>query len=81
MNFIVKFSPRAEETYDAIATQLRQRLGEKFVVKLKVKMRKNLSNISTSPIHIRSSKKLPKCEDVYFIKTALCFTKYTKGLF
>lgn len=49
MNFIVKFSPRAEETYDAIATQLRQRLGEKFVVKLEVKMRKSLSLISSSP--------------------------------
>lgn len=49
MNFRIKFSIEAEETYDAVVTQLRQRWGDKFVYKFEAKLLKSLNFIMTEP--------------------------------
>jgi plasmid stabilization system protein ParE len=49
MSFNVRFSPKAEETYSALVSQLHQRWGDKFVVKFENKIRKSINTISTSP--------------------------------
>jgi plasmid stabilization system protein ParE len=49
MSFEVKFSVTAEETFEAVVTQLSQRWGEKFVDKFKKKVFDSLDIISTSP--------------------------------
>jgi len=49
MSFEIKFTPEAEDTYDAISTQLRQRWGDRFVTKLEIKISKCLNTISITP--------------------------------
>jgi plasmid stabilization system protein ParE len=49
MSFTIKFTPKAEETYDALVAQLRQRWGEKFVIQFESKIPKAINLISTSP--------------------------------
>ncbi|WP_426667524.1 type II toxin-antitoxin system RelE/ParE family toxin [Mucilaginibacter sp. McL0603] len=49
MSFEIKFTPEAEETYDAVVTQLRQRWGDRFVVKFEIKVLKCLDTITTTP--------------------------------
>jgi len=49
MSFEVKFTPEAEETYDALAAQLRQRWGNKFVEKFENRVSKCLDIISVTP--------------------------------
>jgi plasmid stabilization system protein ParE len=49
MTFEIKFTPEAEETYHALADQIRQRWGDHFVMKLEAKILKNLNTIATTP--------------------------------
>jgi len=49
MSFKVKFTPKAEETYDSLVTQLRERWGDKFVIKFENKVSKAIELISKSP--------------------------------
>lgn len=49
MNFLIKFTPEAEETYQELISQLRQRWGERFVIKLEAKLLKCLYTITDSP--------------------------------
>lgn len=49
MNFEIKFTPEAEETYDAVVEQLRQRWGDRFVKKFEVKVSKCLDTITKAP--------------------------------
>lgn len=49
MSFEIKFTPEAEETYDAVVSQLRQRWGDRFVVKFEIKVLKCLDTITTTP--------------------------------
>ena len=49
MSFEIKFTPEAEETYDAVVTQLRQRWGDRFVMKFEDRVLKCLDTISTTP--------------------------------
>ncbi|MBS1524973.1 MAG: hypothetical protein JST19_04955 [Bacteroidetes bacterium] len=49
MSFKVKFTPKAGETYDALVAQVRQRWGDKFVVRLESKIARAIHLISTSP--------------------------------
>ena len=81
MNVVVKFSPRAEETYDAIAAQLRQRWGEKFVVKFEAKIRKSLNVISASPYTYPIIEENTEVRRCVLHKTARCFIKYMMRLF
>lgn len=49
MNFRIKFSVEAEETYDAVVAQLRQRWGDEFIDKFENKLLKSLNLIMTEP--------------------------------
>lgn len=49
MNFEIKFTPEAEETYEAVISQLRQRWGDKFVTTFEARVLKRLRTISKSP--------------------------------
>jgi plasmid stabilization system protein ParE len=49
MSFEIKFTPEAEETYDAITEQLRERWGDSFVMKLEVKVLKCLNDVLITP--------------------------------
>jgi len=49
MNFKIRFTPEAEETYDALVAQLRHRWGDKFVSKFEIKISKCLDIISKTP--------------------------------
>jgi hypothetical protein len=49
MNFEIKFTPEAEETYEAVISQLRQRWGDKFVTTFEARVLKSLRTISKSP--------------------------------
>ena len=49
MNFEIKFTPEAEETYVIVVEQLRQRWGDKFVVKLESRISKCLDVLSSTP--------------------------------
>ena len=46
MTFEIKFTPEAEETYDVL---LRQRWGDRFVIKLEAKILETLNAISSTP--------------------------------
>jgi hypothetical protein len=56
MNFPVRFSVRAGETYDATITQLNARWGRKFVEEFEQKVTKTLGLISGSPTFISLSR-------------------------
>jgi plasmid stabilization system protein ParE len=49
MNYKLIFSPKAEETYDALTYQLRQRWGDHFVNKFETKVQKSLKTIVENP--------------------------------
>jgi plasmid stabilization system protein ParE len=49
MSFSIKFTPQAQETYDAVVSQLNQRWGEDFVIKFENKVSKSISSILLSP--------------------------------
>lgn len=49
MSFEIKFSPKAQSTFDDLVTQLEQRWGTKFVNKFKDKLSKALDLISETP--------------------------------
>jgi plasmid stabilization system protein ParE len=49
MSFEIRLTPEAEETYDALVTQLHQRWGDRFVIKFEVKVLKCLNTITTTP--------------------------------
>ncbi|HEY4194997.1 MAG TPA: hypothetical protein VGM63_05650 [Mucilaginibacter sp.] len=49
MSFEIRFTPEAEETYESLVMQLRQKWGEKFVNKFEVKVSRSLDTISTEP--------------------------------
>jgi hypothetical protein len=49
MSFQIKFTIEAEETYDAVTEQLRQRWGERFVIKFQNKVSKCIDTITITP--------------------------------
>lgn len=49
MNFEIKFTPEAEETFDALVNQLRQRWSDQFVVKFENSVLNSLKTISVTP--------------------------------
>jgi hypothetical protein len=49
MNFEIKFTPEAEETYVTVMEQLRQRWGDKFVLKLASRISKCLDVLASTP--------------------------------
>jgi hypothetical protein len=49
MDFEINFTPEAEETYDAVIDQLRQRWGEHFVTKFENRVSSSLNTISKNP--------------------------------
>lgn len=49
MSFKIKFTPEAEETYESLIDQLRQRWGDRFVLKFETKVLKCLDTITTTP--------------------------------
>jgi plasmid stabilization system protein ParE len=49
MSFRIVFTPEAEETYDALSTQLRGRWGENYVDKFESKISKSLDRIINNP--------------------------------
>lgn len=50
MSFEIKFSPKAETTFNDIIIQLEQRWGDKFVNKFKDKVAKSLDLIAETPL-------------------------------
>lgn len=64
MNFEIRFTPEAEETYDAVISQLRQRWGDHFVDKFEAKVWKAFETISDNPYIYpiaRENPELRKC--------------------
>jgi len=64
MSFELKFTPEAEETYDAVISQLRQRWGELFVIKFETKVLKCLEMITATPYLypvVEENNELRKC--------------------
>lgn len=49
MSLDIRFTPEAEDTYDSIATQLRQRWGERFIIRFEAKVTKSLNTIASYP--------------------------------
>jgi len=49
MSFELIFTPEAEETFDAVITQLQQRWGEKFVDKFEKRVSDCLDTIANTP--------------------------------
>jgi len=50
MSFEIKFSPKAESTFEDIIIQLEQRWGDKVVNKFKDKVSKSLDLIAETPL-------------------------------
>ena len=48
MNFEIRFTPEAEDTFDAIITQLQKRWGYPFVSKFETKILKSLKTIAST---------------------------------
>ncbi|MDB4927427.1 type II toxin-antitoxin system RelE/ParE family toxin [Mucilaginibacter sp.] len=64
MNLEIKFTPKAEETYEAVVLQLRERWGDRFVKKFENKISKIFDTISTTPYIYPTDRKftdLRKC--------------------
>ena len=64
MSLEVKFSPRAEKTFEDIVIQLRNQWGEKFVNKFKDKVSRSLEIISLTPFIYpiaKENEELRKC--------------------
>jgi plasmid stabilization system protein ParE len=49
MSFDIRFTPEAEETFDAVVSQLRGRWGDRFVTKFEDKVSKSFEIISETP--------------------------------
>lgn len=49
MSFEIRLTREAEETYDAVVTQLRQRWGDRFVNKFEAKVLKCFDTITKTP--------------------------------
>jgi plasmid stabilization system protein ParE len=49
MSFEIRFTPEAEETYNAVVDQLRERWGERFVTKFEDKVLKCLDTLQSTP--------------------------------
>ncbi len=50
MSLAIRFAVEAEETYDSIVSQLRERWGDKYVVKFEKKLSKVLEIIAKTPL-------------------------------
>ena len=64
MSLEIKFSPKAEETFEAVVAQLEQRWGDTFVNKFKNKVGETLDIIANTPLIYPLSKEnseLRKC--------------------
>jgi len=59
MSFDVRFSPRAETTFDDIIIQLESRWGDKFINKFKEKVSKSLDLIAETPLVYPVSRENP----------------------
>ena len=49
MTYELRFTAKAEETYEALSVQLQRRWGNRFVVKLEAKIVKCINTIALSP--------------------------------
>ncbi len=49
MIFEIRFTPEAEQTYEAVVHQLQSRWSYDFVIKFEKKVEKTLNTISTTP--------------------------------
>lgn len=49
MSFELKFTPEAEDTFDAVVSQLEQRWGKRFVLKFENKLSKTFKTIERTP--------------------------------
>jgi len=64
MSFEIRFTPEAEETYEAVVDQLRQRWGVRFVAKFETNVLKRLNAIAITPYLypiIEESTEMRKC--------------------
>ena len=77
MSFDIRFSPRAETTFDDIIIKLESRWGDKFVNKFKEKVSKSLDLIAETPLVFQYLVKIRHYENVFCIKTAHCSIGYT----
>lgn len=64
MSFELKFTIEAEETYESVVLQLRQRWGDHFVDKFEKKVLKCLKTINSTPLIypiIEENNEIRKC--------------------
>jgi plasmid stabilization system protein ParE len=64
VSFEIRFAVEAEETYDSIVSQLRERWGDKFVIKLENKISQSLKLIAEEPFiypEAQENTKVRKC--------------------
>jgi hypothetical protein len=77
MSYLIKFIPEAEETFNELVIQLRQRWGDRFVLKFENRVLKCLETISQTPYIY------PLAEDMLEIRKCLlhknCSMLYTIG--
>ena len=75
MSYDIKFIPEAEETFNELVIQLRQRWGDRFVLKFEERVLKCLTIISQNPYFY------PLAEDMLEIRKCLlhknCSMLYT----
>ena len=75
MNLAIRLTPEAEETYNIISEQLRERWGDKFVIKLKAKISKTFELISHTPFAYPISKENNETRKCVLHKTVQCSTR------
>jgi len=49
MQYTIRFTPEAEDTYDSLSSQLMERWGERFVLKFEGRVSKALDTLSKTP--------------------------------
>ncbi len=49
MNYTIRFTPEAEETFDALSAQLNKRWGNRYVLEFEDRVSKAIETISQTP--------------------------------
>ena len=54
MQYTLRFTPEAEDTYDSLSSQLMERWGERYVLRFEARVSKALETLSKTPLLYRT---------------------------